>query len=169
MTSNLGNLARNDQYYTPKHLLEAIAPFLPRDKKIWMPFYGDGSVGRYMRELGFGDVHHQPGEDFFDTPPPGSPGETIVVDNPPFSLKREVFQRLASLEMPFMLIVPLATVSYQYTRDLLGESFQIVVPRKRMSFVDPSKRREGEKKSQPSFASVWLCYKMNLDHDICFT
>ena len=167
MTSNLGELQHKDEYYTPKHLLQAVAPFVPRDKSIWMPFYGDGSVGRYMRELGFDDVHHEPSEDFFTTAPPDASKDTIVVDNPPFSLKREVFERLVSLDLPFMLIVPLATISYQYTRDILGESFQIIIPRKRMNFRDPTRARGG-KKQQPSFASVWLCHKMNFDRDISF-
>ncbi len=64
MTSRLDTLKRNkDEYHTPKDIFAAVQHLIPADKKVWLPFYGDGKAGKYMEELGF-DVYHEK-EDFF--------------------------------------------------------------------------------------------------------
>ena len=88
---------------TPKYVFEEIKEYIPRGKTIWMPFYGDGKAGQYMKELGF-DVIHQP-EDFWSN----DHGD-IVVDNPPFEKKKEIITELIRRGKPFMLIVPCNTI-----------------------------------------------------------
>ena len=53
----------HDDYMTPKYVWENIQPFIPKDKIIWEPFFGDGTSGEHLRELGF-EVIHKP-IDFF--------------------------------------------------------------------------------------------------------
>lgn len=55
--------AVHDDYMTPKSAWEAIHSYIPKDKMIWEPFYGDGKSGDYLKELGF-HVIHEP-MDFF--------------------------------------------------------------------------------------------------------
>ena len=35
----------HDEYMTPKYAWENIKDFIPKDKVIWEPFYGDGKSG----------------------------------------------------------------------------------------------------------------------------
>ena len=45
---------------------ESVAHLIPRDK-VWIyeAFYGDGTSGMHLRELGFNVIHHEPMIDFF--------------------------------------------------------------------------------------------------------
>ena len=47
------SLRKDDEYMTPKSAWEQIAPLIPTDKVIYEAFYGDGSSGAHLRELGF--------------------------------------------------------------------------------------------------------------------
>ena len=54
----------SDNYITNKEQWFRIKDFIPKDKKIWSPFYCDGSQKEYFKEMGF-DIIHQD-EDFFN-------------------------------------------------------------------------------------------------------
>ena len=88
---------KHDNYTTPKSAWEEIAHLIPKDKCISDPFYCNGSSGMYLRELGFECIHNN--EDFFLH----NRGD-IVVSNPPFTIKKQILQRLVKLEKPFILL-----------------------------------------------------------------
>ena len=90
---------------TPKSAWEEIHQLIPKGKVIWEAFYGDGNSGTYLRELGFEEVIHEP-INFFEH----DLGD-LVVSNPPFSLKKQVLERLVSLDKPFILLMPIATLA----------------------------------------------------------
>ena len=73
------NQAKDDEYMTPKSAWEQIAPFIPKDKVIYEAFYGDGSSGAHLRELGF-TVIHEPIDFFLNT---------HLGDHPSFAKKKE--------------------------------------------------------------------------------
>ena len=51
---------------TPKSAWEAIADYIPDDKTLWDPFYGDGASGQFLQEIKpYTEVHHVD-EDFFE-------------------------------------------------------------------------------------------------------
>lgn len=147
-----------DDYMTPKNAWEAIKHYIPANKVIWEAFYGDGNSGKYLSELGFNVVNLD--VDFFES----DHGE-VVVSNPPYSLKKEVIQRLVQLQKPFILLMPCSTLVTSYVRELLGNDLQIIVPRKRIQFM---KLQNGELKinGRCNFDCFYYCYKMNLPRDI---
>jgi hypothetical protein len=49
----------HDDYMTPKYAWENIREYIPTDKVIWEPFYGNGESGKFLEELGF-EVIHKP-------------------------------------------------------------------------------------------------------------
>lgn len=154
-----------DDFTTPKFVFEEIKNFIPKDKTIWMPFYCDGKAGKHMRELGFNVIHKN--EDFFET----NHENTVIVDNPPFNLKKQIIQTCIDRGTPFMLIVPISTLCYKYTR-MLDKSLQIIIPYNRPRFIRTNKETgdfdpDWRKKTSP-FECVWLCYKMHLPNDINF-
>ena len=150
--------SKYDDYMTPKTAWEVIQEFIPKEKVVWEPFYGDGKSGVYLQELGFQVIHDE--DNFFET----NKGD-IVVSNPPFTKKKEIVQRLVEYQKPFILIMPSATLFCSYIRELLGNELQILIPRKRIQF---NKLENGELKTNGkcNFDCFYFCYKMNLVRDV---
>jgi len=149
---------------TPNHAWKNIDEYIPKDKVVWEAFYGDGKSGEYLRELGCKEVIHEP-IDFFEE----NKGE-VIISNPPYSKKKEIFTRLKELDKPFIMICPCSMLTTQYIRQLFGKSdppLQIIIPRKRIHFI---KKINGEIpknwKNQCNFDCFYYCYKMNLPRDM---
>jgi hypothetical protein len=158
------NPSKHNDFMTPKYIFEEIKDLIPKDKTISMPFYGDGKCGTYMKELGFKVIHQQ--EDFFEN----DRGE-LVIDNPPYEIKGKIIEELVKRNKPFMLIVPVSTMCYNYSK-ILSEHFQLCIPKKRPKYIYYDKKTKkldpNWKKKNAAFDSVWICWKMNLEHDINF-
>jgi len=157
------NPSKDNDFVSPKSLWEDIKNYIPNDKIVSMPFYCEGSCGKDMKDLGFNVIHQN--EDFFEY----DRGD-VVIDNPPFENKKEVIEKLVERNKPFILIVPVSTICYQYTRIL--KDIQILIPKKRMKFIHFDKTtqtlKQDWKKHNASFDCVYLCWKMNFNNDIIF-
>tara|TARA_R110001632_G_scaffold13736_1_gene46929 strand:+ start:2672 stop:3145 length:474 start_codon:yes stop_codon:yes gene_type:complete len=148
----------SDNYITNKIEWERIKDYIPNNKVIWSPFYCDGKQKEYFEEMGFNIIHED--KDFFQN----NKGD-IIIDNPPFSKKKEIFTRLKELDKPFILVCPSMLLSYKYFQELFKDEIQILVPSKRINF----KHLNSTKKNySPPFASFYFCYKMNLEKDLIF-
>lgn len=153
-----------DDYITPPQIWDDIAPHIPKNLIISMPFYADGSCGDYMKSLGFNIIHNN--EDFFQY----DRGE-VVIDNPPYNIKKEIINTLIKRDKAFMLLVPVSTLCYQYTR-AIKDHLQLIILPKRPKFIKYNKKldikdKEWKRRNCP-FECLWLCYKMNFDKDIIF-
>ena len=148
----------SDNYITNKAEWERIKDYIPTDKKIWSPFYCDGKQKEYFKDMGFDIIHED--EDFFKN----NKGD-IIVDNPPFSKKKEIFLRLKELDKPFILIVPSVMLCYKYFQEYFSDNLQIIVPKSRIKFRNLNNHN---KNYSPPYASFYFCYKMNLDKDLIF-
>ena len=152
---------KHDDYMTPKYAFEWIKQYIPNDKVIWEAFYGDGDSGDYLKELGF-NVIHEP-IDFFEN----DKGD-IIITNPPFSKKKEVFTRLKELDKPFIIICPSSMINTKYIKQLFkDETLQIIIPNKRINFI---KKINGVVPdnwgNRCNFDCLYYCYKMNFQKDI---
>lgn len=152
------NFEKDDQYNTPKEVWESISHLIPKDKILWEPFYGDGKSGEYLSDLGFKVEHHK--IDFFDDPPFEY---DILVSNPPYSMKPKIFKRLSEIDKPFMMLVPVSTMTKQFLKKYFQDKIQIVIPKTRIHFV-----KNGVQTKSSWFDTLWVCYKMNLEKDIIF-
>lgn len=146
---------------TPPSAWAAINQYIPKDKEIWEPFFGDGTSGKILADLGC-NVIHEP-IDFFQE----DHGE-VIVSNPPFTLKKEVLTRLKELDKPFILIMPSPTLVTSYVRELYGDSIQILIPRRRIQFRKLNAKGEEVESGKCNFDCFYFCYKMNLPRDIIF-
>ena len=89
---------------------------------------------------------------------------SFIISNIPFSKKKEVLQRLKDLDIPFLVILPTATISTKFMRDIFKGEIQLLLPQKRIFY---RKRFSYEDvKFSSSFESAFFCYKMNLPQDI---
>lgn len=149
---------KDDEYMTPAYALQDIAHLIPTDKVIWEPFYGDGKSGEYLKELGFNVEHHK--IDFYDDP---TFDYDILISNPPYSGKPKVFKRLREINKPFMMLLPVSTITKIFLKTYFKDEIQIVIPKKRIQFV-----KNGEQTDRCWFDTLWICYDMNFDKDITF-
>lgn len=156
-------ISKYDDFNTPEYVWDWVLPYIPRDKVVWEAFYSNGDSGAYLESKGVNVIHQD--VDFFSN----NLGD-IVVSNPPFQYKKQIIERLVLLDKPFILIVPVSTISYQYTRKL--KEIQILIPPQRMKFKKVNKETgevyENWKKHSSAFDSIFLCWKMNLPKDIIF-
>jgi len=144
------NFHKDDEYMTPKSAWEQIKKYIPTDKVIWECFYGDGKSGEYLREMGFEVIHEE--IDFFTE----NEGE-IIVSNPPYSCKVKVFERLKALDKPFIILVPVSTITKRFYIEYFADKCDIIIPPRRIHFV-----KNGEQTDRSWFDVVYICYKMNL-------
>jgi len=150
-----------DDYMTPKYAWENIKQYIPDDKTIWEPFYGDGKSGEYLSELGFRVIHND--NDFYDN----NEGD-IIISNPPFSDYKRILQRLIELDKPFILVLPSSKINTQIVRKLFcnDQRLQLIIPRKRIQFKKLDKDGNIENTNKCNFDCFYYCWKMNLERDI---
>ena len=148
----------SDNYATDKIGWETIIDFIPKDKKIWSPFYCDGKQKQYFKELGHDIIHND--EDFFQN----NHGE-IIIDNPPFSKLKEISIRLKELDKPFIIIAFSKVFLLKWFTNLFKEHLQLIIANKRNTFTHLSNPKKGY---TPPFGTMYFCYRMNLDKDLLF-
>jgi len=144
-----------DDWNTPKYAWEDIIEYIPKDKIIWEAFYGDGKSGDYMKELGLNVIHEE--IDFFKE----DKGD-IIISNPPFSLYREILDRLFLLDKPFIIILPSSKINTQYFRKWKDKGLKIIIPKKRIDFS----KYDNIKRSNCAFDCFYYCYKIDLPSSI---
>jgi hypothetical protein len=151
----------DDQYNTTPEIWEMISHLIPKNKILFEAFLKDNWSSKsaiILRDMGF-NVVGNPTVDFFGE----LPEYDIIVSNPPYSMKKKIFQRLAVLDKPFILILPISTITKQFVKVLERDKVQMIIPSKRMQF-----EKAGVELSRCWFDTCFLCYKINLSRDITF-
>lgn len=149
-----------DNYATDKVGWELIQDYIPKDKKIWSPFFCDGKMKDYFEEMGY-DIYHKD-QDFFSYEPDEY---DMIIDNPPFSKFKEVCSRLKELDKPFILILFPKVFLLKWFQDLFAEELQIIIPKKRPTFTHLT---NGKKGYTPPFGTFYFCWKLGLHKDLIF-
>jgi len=153
---------QNIEYYTDPNTWENILKYIPADKPLWCPFYNEKfpkslrTINKF-KKLGYNVLENKP--DFFTYSHPNA----VVIDNPPFNLKKKIILKLIEYKNPFILLLPTTIIDTQYVKDLCvnNDDFQFIIPRKRIKF-DTSTLK------QTQIHTIYFCYKMNLDKRIIF-
>ena len=153
-----------DEYYTPKILVDAILPYLEKNKTVWCPFDTQNSefvLGLKERGLKVIYTHLHTGQDFFEYEPKES--YDYIVSNPPFTVKLRVFERLFKLGKPFAMVMGLPILNYQE----VGAFFlkhQKESRHLQLLIVDKKVSLDG---NTSSFNNSFYCYNL-LPRDILF-
>jgi len=148
---------KRDNYDTP---IEAWDLLLSKMKtipeNIWSPFYNTGSLKNKLKTRNVSIIHEN--LDFFKYEPTEW---DICVDNPPYSNKKAIFERLKKLDKPFALLVPIDTLERVYFKTIFGHSnkLQVIIPSKRYNFTGYD-----NKKNVP-FKTIWICYGLDLNSE----
>lgn len=146
----------NDEFYTPLYAVEPLLKHIPTDRVIWAPFdTGKSLIVQAFRARGNSVVatHLETGHDFFDAAVPAC---DVVVSNPPYSRKGDVFERLFQIGKPFAMLVGVVGLFESAKRfELFAKhEFEIMWLSKRVAYF---KSYEEQKPSlNPPFSSVWV-------------
>lgn len=148
-----------DTYRTPP---EAVYPLLPYLEKYRKNVFKDGAVfweccdsgnsniTRILKEKGFSVISTDitRGHDFLSDPPLR---DTIIITNPPYSLKTEFLKRAYELQQPFCFLLPITTLEGVARGKLFREyGLELAVLDHRINYIDARKN--------VWFNSSWFCW-----------
>lgn len=151
---------KDDDYETGEKLWRMILPYLQPYNTIYEPFYCTGKSGEILSSFGFNVIHKD--EDFFLHY--NDYEYDIIVSNIPFSIKKKIFDTLREIDVPFIIIVPVSTMTKMFFIDTYkNEDITILIPPKRMQFD-----KKGVELSRCCFDCIFICYKLGLDKQIIF-
>lgn len=144
----------NDECYTPAYAVEAILEFIPKDTIIWCPF--DKKESEFVKQISKTNKvihsHIDEGKDFFDYEPEKW---DIIISNPPFTNKRQFFERALSFNKPFAMIMTNTWLNDSAPKQLFKEKdLQLLMFDKRMKFISP----DGRDNNKITFSSSFYCW-----------
>jgi len=126
-----------DEHYTPSILVKPIVKYIAPNSTIWCPF--DTKNSEFVVELTkTHDViysHISLGQDFFEYEPQQK--YDCIISNPPFTLKKQVLERLYLLNKPFAIILGLPILNYQEIGAFFvskNSDIQLLIVDKKVSF-----------------------------------
>jgi hypothetical protein len=145
----------NDEFYTPFYAIEPLLKYVACDKLVWCPFdTQDSLIVKALRARGntVMATHLSTGNDFFAT----HFACDVIISNPPYSLKGQVFERLFSLGIPFAMLVGVVGLfeSQRRFEMFATHPFEIMYLNKRVAYF--KSYTEKKPSLNPPFSSVWL-------------
>tara|TARA_R110001606_G_C14997104_1_gene606584 strand:- start:52 stop:546 length:495 start_codon:yes stop_codon:yes gene_type:complete len=147
----------NDDFYTQNSTWDLINSFIPKDKIIYEGFYGDGNSGNYLTELGCKQVIHK-NIDFFENV--DLINYDILISNIPFSIKKDILNKLYEVNKPFIIIMPYEVIFYKYFDKYKTTDTQLIIPKQRLNFLQNGKIKKF------NYDCVFFCWKMNFKNAI---
>ena len=141
---------------TPRYGVLPIVKYLPKDKIIWCPFdKKDSEFVKVLTEQGYKVVysHIENGQDFYTYEPEEW---DILVSNPPFTNKRQIFERALSFGKPFALIMSNTWLNDSAPKQVFKDKqLQILFFEERMKFSN-----NGVVQNKITFSSSYFCYNL---------
>ena len=154
----------SDESYTYPALITPIIHFLKKRgfKTIWCPFDSDKSFyPKLLRVAGFDVINTH--TDFYKEQPDRE--FDAIVSNPPFTNKKQIFERAMSFNKPFALVAPASWINDGGVNNVFDDKkLQLFIPDKRPRFYNEQGECIGK---QPSFKAIYYCYGI-LDRQIEF-
>lgn len=157
----------SDEVYTPAYAVKPIIKYIGQAnfRTVWCPFDTEQSeYVKLLRLAGYNVIasHIENGENFFFYEP--EEAYDCIVSNPPFSIKDDVLKRLAELDKPFAMLLPVPVIQGQKRFDYMKDC-QILTFDKRINYYMDASRTAVQK--GVSFGSLYLC-KNFLPKDLIF-
>ena len=86
-----------------------------------------------------------------------------IIDNPPYTIKKEVIEKCIQLNKPFALLLPIDTLERKYISKLFKDKdFSIIIPNERYNFLN------NNVKTTMPFKCCWYCIGFGLEKQIIF-
>jgi hypothetical protein len=157
-----GNISfeNNDDYETTEEIWKMVYPYMKNFDSLYEPFYCSGKSGEILKSFGFNVIHQD--EDFFTNYMRHD--YDLIVSNPPFSIKKKVFDVLHKINKPFIMISPVSIITKLFFREKYeDEDITILIPQRRLQFS-----KKGEDLKRNWFDCIFVCYNLGLEKQIIF-
>ena len=157
------NYKNKQEYGTSKYIFKMLENFVDKKMIIYEPFWLDGKSKTYLNELGYHNVIHH-NECFFENYDKYK--YDIIISNPPFNIKKRIFQKLYLIDKPFIMIVPVSIISKLFIKEIFKndiDKIQLIIPNRRLHF-----EKDGQVANRCWFDCVFFCYKLNLNSTIVY-
>lgn len=172
---DMGKSVFSDECYTTNAESDKIIDYLinknilKKDIIVWLPFDNEysniyksikkkwgGVIIMSNLEMGLDFYHYQPEK--YD----------MILSNPPFKGRTNLFKRLHEIDKPFIILQATQMFNNQHAVNHLcnsSDNYQFILPRSRMNFItyDPERDLLRSSKNGAAFYSFWLCYKIGLE------
>lgn len=148
------SIGKNDECYTHRYGVEPLLEFLPpfKDKIIWCPFDKDESeFVKVFKENGYKVInsHIEYGQNFHEYEPDKW---DLIISNPPFTGKTELFKRVINFNKPFCLLMSLTWLNDKAPKILFRDiEMQLLMFEDRMTFKNQSQIKK------INFSSAYFC------------
>ena len=144
----------NDECYTPDYGVTPILKYIPKGATVWCPF--DTEESEFVKQISVqNEVVHShifSGQDLFEYEPDHW---DVIVSNPPFTKKRNYFERALEFRKPFALIMTNTWLNDSAPKQLFEEKdLQLLMFDKRMKFISP----DGRDNNKITFSSSYYCW-----------
>lgn len=149
-----------DFFQTPNYATDLLIPYLPIGS-IWSPACGEGKIASRFTDRKILQTDIVTGFNFLKDDPDFQ--FDIILENPPFSLKRKFFEKCISYNVPFALLLPVDFCGW-ILREMMSDSNQWLIPTRRIDYITPTGRQGGASHAQ--YHSGWFCHGMNLPKQI---
>lgn len=153
-----------DRCQTPLYALDPLLPYLPPKCWVWEPAAGDGNIARALHKANHWVVSTDvlTGHNFFTWQPALW---TVLVTNPPYSIKYDWLAHCYELGRPFALLLPIDTIGAAKGQCLFRRhGVEIIYLNRRVNFKMPNKGYGGS----AQFATAWFTWGLNIGQAITF-
>ena len=151
----LYSVGKNDECLTPDYGVKPIIKYIPKNAVVWCPFDTESSeFVKQIRANGNKVIysHISNGQDFYTWEP--KERWDCIVSNPPFTAKRQIFERALSFNKPFALIMSNTWLNDAAPKQLFKEKdLQLLMFEQRMKFLN-----NGKVQNKITFSSSYFCY-----------
>jgi len=158
----------NDECYTPEYGVEPIIKYIPKEifemsiiwpfhskPVIWCPFDTEESnFVKMIRNAWFKVIcsHINNWQDFYNYEP--KEHWDIMISNPPFTNKKQIFERALSFWKPFALLMTITWLNDSWPKKVFKDKdLQLLMFDKRINYIRPNV----VSKNSPTFSSAYYC------------
>ena len=168
MTTQTTNTNKNDNYYTQFYTYNNLKPYIYKKgeiKKVIDPFQLGAKLSKityYKRVIFDGWICDKGEEDFFENLHLLECYD-LIITNPPFSIKKEIMEKLIELEKPFIMVLNSTVLSSKWFHSLTKEKkedFQITFPSGKISYELYNDEGQRIRDFDPKFYTVYISYKV---------
>ena len=151
----LYSIGKNDECLTPDYGVKPIIKYIPKNAVVWCPF--DTKESEFVKQIRANGnkviySHISNGQDFYTWEP--KEHWDCIVSNPPFTAKRQIFERALSFNKPFALIMSNTWLNDAAPKQLFKEKdLQLLMFEQRMKFLN-----NGKVQNKITFSSSYFCY-----------
>jgi len=131
---NAGERQERDFFQTPNYATDLLLPHVPKGA-LWSPAAGDGKIGARFTDRPVFQTDIVTGFNFLADVPDFH--FDLIVENPPFSLKRKFYEKCRSYKVPFALLLPIDLCGWLLNA-INEDGCQWLVPTRRIDYLTPN-------------------------------